>query len=57
MLVTKIKKKTDWQKHLKAVTKKRNMDQNISDSKSHIWNSFLKILFRPYNVFIYVQTS
>ena len=31
------------------------MDQNINDSKSHVWNSFFKILFRAYNFFIFVQ--
>ena len=35
----KIKKK-HWLKRPKAVSKKRNLDQNINDSKSHIWNSF-----------------
>ena len=25
-------------------TKTRNLDQNINDSKSHIWNSFLFFL-------------
>ena len=29
-------------KRPKAVPKKRNLDQNINDSKSHIWSSFLK---------------
>ena len=34
----KIKKK-HWLKHPKAVLKNRNLDQNVNDSKSHIWNS------------------
>ena len=28
----------------KAVPKKQNLDQNIYDSKSHIWSSFLKYI-------------
>ena len=34
------------------------MDQNISDSKSHIWEFFTKILFhfRTYNSLIFVHT-
>ena len=35
--------KNHWLKRPKAVPpKKRNLDQNINDSKSHIWNSLLK---------------
>ena len=33
----------------KAVPQKRNLDQNINDSKSHICNFYLKILFRANN--------
>ena len=37
----KKKKKKHWLKRPKAVPEKRNIDQNINDSESHIWNSFL----------------
>ena len=37
----KIKRK-HWLKRSKAVPKRRNLDQNIYDSNSHIWSSFLK---------------
>ena len=37
----------DWRP--KAVPQKRNLDQNINDSKSHICNFYLKILFRANN--------
>ena len=54
MSVKKLKKK-HWLKRLNAVPKKRNLDQNVNDTKCNIWNSFLfflRILFRAYN-FLY----
>ena len=49
--------KRHWLKHANAVTNQRNLDQNINDSKSHIWNSFfLRISFRAYNFYIFVHT-
>ena len=36
--------------------KKRNLDQNINDSKSHIWNSFFENIISAYSVFIFVHT-
>ena len=35
-------KKNHWLKRPKASPDKRNFDQNINDSKSHIWNSFFE---------------
>ena len=35
-------KKKHWLKCPKAVPKKRNLNQNINDSKSHIWNYFFE---------------
>ena len=37
----KIKRKY-WLKHPKAVPQKQNLDRNINDSKSHIWNYFIE---------------
>ena len=48
----KIKKK-----HPKAVPQKRNLDQNINDSKCHICNFFLKILHRAYNFIPHVPVD
>ena len=39
-----------------SAKKKRNLHQNINDSKSHIWNYFLRVLFRAHNFFIFVHT-
>ena len=41
-----------------SASKKRNLDQNINDSKSHIWNSFFENIFqyRAYNFFMLVHT-
>ena len=36
------KNKKHWLKRPKAVSKKRNLDQNINNSKHYIWNSFLE---------------
>ena len=41
----KIKKKKNWLKRPKAVPLKRDLDQNINDSKSHICNSFFENIF------------
>ena len=46
----KIKKK-HWLKRPKAVPKKRNLDQNINNSKSHIWNSFYEIIVSGMQLF------
>ena len=53
MSVKKLKKKHRL-KRLNAVPKKRNLDQNVNDTKCNIWNSFLiflRILFRAHNFF------
>ena len=41
---------------LKQSPKIRNLDQTINDSKSNLWNFFLKILFWAYKFFIFIQT-
>ena len=41
----KIKKK-DWLKRPKAAPLKRNLDQNINDSKSHICNYIFENIFK-----------
>ena len=41
----KNKKKKHWLKRPKATPQKRNLDQNINDSKSHICNSFFENIF------------
>ena len=51
----KLKKKKNWLKRSKAVPWKTKLDQNVSDSKSHIWNSFLKILFRANSFIIFLH--
>ena len=42
-------KKKHWLKRPKAVPQKTKLGPNINNSKSHIYNSFLKIFFRAYN--------
>ena len=42
------KKKKNWLKSPKDVPKKWTLDQNINDSKTHIWDSFFEILFWVY---------
>ena len=44
------KKNTDWN-ILKQYPKQRNLDQNINDSKSHIWNSFLENIISSIHLF------
>ena len=51
----KIKKK-NLAKTPQSSPKKRNLDQNINDSKSHIWNSFFENIISAYSVFIFVHT-
>ena len=51
-----LSKKKRSLKRSKAVPRKTKLDQNISDSKSHIWIPFLKILFWAYNFVIFVHT-
>ena len=41
---------------LEQSTKIRNLDKKINDSKSHIWNSFLKLLFWANNFSLFVHT-
>ena len=41
----------------KAFPQKRNLDQNINDSKSHICNFFLNILFRADNFIPHVKVD
>ena len=55
--IKKKKKKKHWLKHFLAVSQKRNLGQIINDSKSHIWNCFLKMLIRTYNFFTYVPVD
>ena len=51
----KIKKK-HWLKRPRGVPKKRNLNQNINYSESHIWNSFFEnSISGTYKVFIFVQ--
>ena len=38
----RLKIKKHWLKRPRGVAKKRNLNQNINYSKSHIWNSFLE---------------
>ena len=41
----KIKKKNTGYNALKQSPKNRNLDQNVNDSKSHIFNSFFENIF------------
>ena len=53
-------KKTNWLKRFKAVPKTRNLDQNISDSKSDIWNSYLEnfvLDIQPFYIRTYVPVD
>ena len=46
----KIKRKY-WLKHPKAVPQKQNLDRNINDSKSHIWNYFIENIISGIQLF------
>ena len=46
----KIKKK-HWLKHPERSPKKETLDQNINDSKSHIWNSFFEKIISSIQLF------
>ena len=46
----KIKRKY-WLKHPKAVPQKQNLDRNINDSKSHIWNYFIENIISGIQIF------
>ena len=46
----KIKKK-HWLKRPKSVPKKRNLDQNVYDSKSEIWNSCFESIISGIQLF------
>ena len=52
----KIIKRKHWLKRRKAVPKKRNLDQNINDSKSHNWNSFFfRKCYFGHTTFLYLS--
>ena len=46
----KIKRK-HWLKHPKSVPQKQNLDQNIDDSKSHIWDYFIENIISDIKLF------
>ena len=46
-------KKTNWQKQS---PKKQNLDKNINDSKSHVWNSFLENIHSDIQLF-YIRSN
>ena len=55
MLTDSDYKKKRWLKRPKQSSKKRNLNQNANDSKSHIWNSFFWRYF-GHATFLYSST-
>ena len=51
----KVKRK-QWLKDPKVVPQKTNLDQNINDSKSHIWNSFIENIISDTTTFLCSST-
>ena len=51
MVARRQKIKKHWLKRPKAVPKKRNLDQNINYSKSHIWNYFFENIISGIQLF------
>ena len=49
-------KRKQWLKHPKVVPQKTNLDQNINDSKSHIWNSFIENIISDTTTFLCSST-